>query len=69
MKFEEKILKLEKLINDLEAGNVSLEDSIEKYTEAMKLVKECDVELKEATLKVNKVVKENGTLADFEATE
>lgn len=46
MKFEEKISELEKIINELETGNVDLEDSIEKYTKAMKLVKECDEQLK-----------------------
>ena len=37
-----------------------------KYTEAMKLVKECDSELKNIETKVNKIVNENGKLEDFE---
>ena len=66
MKFEEKISELEKFINELETGNVDLEDSIEKYTKAMKLVKECDEQLKKIEEKVNKIVAEDGTLKDFE---
>ena len=66
MKFEEKISELEKIINELETGNVDLEDSIEKYTKAMKLVKECDEQLKNVEEKVNKIVAEDGTLKDFE---
>ena len=47
MKFEDKIKLLEKTIQELESGEVDLEDSIKKYTEAMKLVQSCDKQLKE----------------------
>ena len=53
-------------ITILENGDISLDDSIKKYTEAMKLVKECDSELKNIEDKVNKIVNENGKLEDFE---
>jgi exodeoxyribonuclease VII small subunit len=65
-KFEDKIKDLENIINVLENGDISLDDSIEKYTEAMKLVKECDSELKDIEGKVNKLVTEDGTLKEFE---
>lgn len=68
-KFEDKIKELEEIINVLENGEVSLDDSIKKYTEAMKLVKECDSELKNIEDKVNKIVTENGNLEDFEVSE
>ena len=51
---------------ELENGEVSLDESIEKYTKAMKLVKECDSELKNIEEKVNKIVTEDGSLEDFE---
>ena len=38
-KFEDKIKELEEIIEILESGDVSLDESIKKYTEAMKLVK------------------------------
>ena len=66
MKFEDKIKELEEIIASLENGEVSLDESIEKYTKAMKLVKECDSELKNIEEKVNKIVTENGSLEDFE---
>lgn len=65
-KFEDKIKELEEIIATLENGEVSLDESINKYTEAMKLVKECDAELKNIETKVNKIVTENGNLEDFE---
>lgn len=66
MKFEEKIKELEKLINELESGNVDLEESIEKYTRAMQLVKECDDQLKNIEEKIAKMVLENGETEDFQ---
>lgn len=65
MKFEEKIKTLEKIINELENDDINLDDSIEKYTKAMKLVKECDEELKNIEEKITKIVTPDG-LADFE---
>ena len=68
-KFEDKVKELEEIVATLENGDVSLDDSINKYTEAMKLVKECDDELKNIEEKVNKIVTENGELEDFEVKE
>ena len=67
--FEEKIKKLESIVADLESGEVPLDDAINKYTEAMKLSKECSNKLTEVSDKVNKILSENGTLEDFEVTE
>ncbi|MBR2840716.1 MAG: exodeoxyribonuclease VII small subunit [Bacilli bacterium] len=64
-KFEDKVKELEEIITVLENGDVSLDESIKKYTEAMKLVKECDDELKTVEDKISKIVSENGELKDF----
>lgn len=69
MKFEEKMKKIEEIINDLEKDQVDLDDSITKYTEAMKLIKECDDSLKKAEEKISKIVTENNKLEDFEIKE
>ena len=69
MKFEEKLNELEKMVNELEQGEVSLDDAIDKYTKAMKLVKECDSQLKDIEEKVNKIVTEDGSLEDFKVEE
>ncbi len=69
MKFEDKIRELEKLVSELENGEVNLDDAIEKYTKAMKLAKECSDKLTEVSDKVNKIMLENGTLEDFKVEE
>lgn len=66
MNFEDKMKKLEEIINDLEKDEINLEDSINKYTEAMKLIKECDESLKQAEEKISKIVVEDGSLKNFE---
>ncbi len=68
VKFEDQVKELEKLINELESGEVDLDKSIEKYTQAMKLVKECDKKLKHIETQVNKIVTEDG-LKDFNIEE
>lgn len=65
MKFEEKIKKLEETVSFLENNNNDLEDSITKYTEAMKLVKECDEQLKNIENVITKMVSENGKIEDL----
>lgn len=52
MKFEEKMSKIEIIINELEKDEINLDDSISKYTEAMKLIKECDEALKKLKKKL-----------------
>ena len=64
--FEEKLKDLETIVNELESGDIDLDSSIEKYTNAMKLVKECDEKLKNVEEQVNKIVTENGSLKEFE---
>lgn len=67
--FEEKIKRLETIVSELESGDVLLDEAINKYTEAMKLSKECSDKLNEVTEKVNKILNENGQLEDFEVAE
>jgi len=69
MKFEEKMEKLEKIVAELEGNNSDLEVSIDKYNEAMKLIKECDEQLKDIETNINKIVSENGKLEDLEIEE
>lgn len=67
-KFEEKLNNLEKMVLELEKGDVDLDDAIEKYTNAMKLAKECSIKLKTAEENVNKILTENG-LENFKVEE
>lgn len=68
-KFEDKINELDTIINELENGEIDLDDAINKYTKAMKLIKECDTELKNIEEQVNKIVSENNEIEDFEIKE
>ncbi len=69
VKFEEKFKELEQIVNELEKGEADLDLSIEKYTKAMKLAKECGDKLTEASKKVNKIIDEDGMLKDFDIVE
>lgn len=63
--FEEKLEELEAIVKELESGNVDLDKAISKYTEAMTLAKDCSDTLKASEEKVNKILKENGSLKEF----
>lgn len=67
--FENALDSLEKIVKELENGNINLDDAINKYTEAMKLAKFCTEKLKDATDKVNKILLENGEVKDFNVEE
>ena len=69
IKFEDKMKELESLINELENGEIDLDDSIEKYTKAMKLIKECDAELKTVEKQISKLVTEENETEEFEIEE
>ncbi len=63
--FEESLVRLETIVKELESGSVALDDAINKFTEAMNISKSCNEKLKNAEENVNKILKENGKLEDF----
>ena len=67
--FEEKIRELEEIVKSLESGEVELAMAMEKYQKAMELAGECSKELSQATEQVNKILKENGELVNFEISQ
>ena len=67
--FEENLDNLEKIVKDLESGNIPLDDAIEKFNEAMKLAKLCDDKLKNAEEKVNSILNKDGKLEEFKIEE
>ncbi len=63
IKFEEALKKLEKIVADLEDGSLSLDDSLEKYEEGIRLSKMCAKKLEVAKKKVEILLKsENGSV-------
>ena len=70
--FEQSLNELEKIATDLERGDLSLEEAIEKFENGMKLSKECSEMLEKADKKITMLIKgENGELAEenFNAVE
>lgn len=63
--FESSLAELEKIVRELESGNVDLDSAIKKYTEAMQLAKFCSEKLKDATDKVNKILLDDNTEKEF----
>lgn len=60
MKFEEALKKLEKTVSDLESGELSLDDSLKRYEEGVKLAQFCLKKLESARRKVEVLVKSGG---------
>lgn len=62
--FEDAMKALEALVKELESGTLSLEDSVKKYNEGIRLAKHCHDLLKNAEGVLVKLVQEDG-IADF----
>jgi len=57
MKFEEGLKKLERIVGDLEKGDLPLDESLEKYEEGIRLSKLCAKKLEAAKKKVEVLLK------------
>lgn len=62
MNYEDSVKKLEEIVSNLEAGNLSLEESLKLYEEGTILSENCRKMLSEAKLKITNIneVAENG---------
>lgn len=67
--FEEAMVKLEEIVEKLEAGDVPLEKAIVYYQEGMKLSKLCNDKLENVQEKMTKIMNEQGELEPFEIQE
>ncbi len=70
-KFEDCLQRLEKIVDELEKGNVPLEQALKLFEEGMQLSSSCRKELEEAEGKVEILLKQNGKLQPepFEAAQ
>ncbi len=57
-KFEEALEELEKVVEQLESGELSLEDSLAAFEEGVRLVKHCNQKLTEVERKIELLVKD-----------
>jgi len=66
-RFEESLAELEQLVERMEQGHLSLEESLKLFERGIELSRGCQKALKEAEQKVQVLLKENGeaTLQTF----
>jgi len=57
IKFEEALKKLEKIVEDLEKGDLSLDEALKKYQEGLELSRQCSQRLENAKKKIDVLVK------------
>jgi exodeoxyribonuclease VII small subunit len=69
--FEEDIKRLEKIVDDLASGKLTLAESLKKYEEGIKLARGCSTVLNEAQRRVELLMKKEGkfSLEKFEDKE
>lgn len=69
LSFEESLKELEEIVAKLENGDVPLDDAIDQFNTAMKLVKQCSDKLNHAEEAIAKIVNENNDIIDFNLNE
>ena len=62
--FEEKMDKLEKIVAELEKGDLTLENSLTKFEEGMKISKDCNDLLKNAEKRITIMLENEGNLEE-----
>ena len=67
--FEASLGQLEQLVEQMEDGELSLEDSLKAFEQGVKLTRECQHALKEAEQKVQLLMEQNGELVATPFTE
>ena len=67
MTFEKQLSELEALVDKMENGEISLEDSLTSFEQGIKLARSCQKSLKNAELKV-KILLDEGSNSDFDET-
>lgn len=60
--FEAALAELEKLVQGMEAGDLSLEESLKAFEKGMQLSRDCQQSLAEAEQKVKVLTERNGEL-------
>ena len=64
LKFEEAMQELEIIANDLEKGDLSLEESVTKFEEGMKLSKQCNDMIEKAEKKITILLQKDGKIEE-----
>lgn len=61
--FEQALVELERVVSAMEAGNMSLEESLKAFEQGVKLTRECQQALQEAEQKVDLLLKTDTGIA------
>ena len=64
--FEESIVELEKIVNELENGELTLEESMKKFEEGMKTSKYCSELLDKAEKKIVTILEKESEIVEEE---
>ena len=58
--FEKSLQQLEKIVGNMESGELGLEESLEQFEKGIKLAKNCQDTLANAELRVEQLIEQNG---------
>lgn len=69
--FEQSLSTLESLVNRMELGDMTLEESLQAFESGIALTRECQTRLAAAEQQVNKLIEQQGTISlePFDADE
>ncbi len=67
--FEQSLEKLEKLVEQMEEGDLTLEESLKTFEEGIRLTRECQQALSSAEQKVKLLIEENGQINESDFAE
>ena len=56
--FESNLINLDKIVSELESGQLSLEESLEKYKKGIDLVKKCNTIIENAEKEVQRLTED-----------
>ncbi|MCD4830219.1 MAG: exodeoxyribonuclease VII small subunit [Anaerohalosphaeraceae bacterium] len=59
LSFEDSIKKLTEIVGQIEQGQIKLEDSLDKYSEGMEMIKHCREILQKAEKRIEKISAES----------
>ena len=62
--FEDSLAQLEQITEELESGELSLEESLKKFDEGIKLAEFCNKKLADAQKKINILLKKNDRIIE-----
>ena len=58
--FEKSLQQLEKIVSNMESGELGLEESLQQFENGIKLAKSCQDTLANAELRVEQLIEKNG---------